>query len=506
MSARWWRTGAATIRRLLQTTEPGHNNTVVARGWLKSLRRQKRVAFAALTDGTTARPLQVVLSPETAEHLNVGSAVEVSGTLAESPGKGQALELQAANVSVIGDCDTASYPVQGRDASAEFLRTIPHMRMRTSTLAAALRVRSCLTQLTHRIFAEWDFASVHTPILTSNDCEGGGDVFSVTAPHHHHRHSESSQPSDGTSDSTGTGGRLRSNRNSGNSGNGSEADDAAAVTTAGLFSRPFHLTVSGQLHAEAIACGAYPRVYTFGPTFRAENSHTPRHLAEFYMLEAEMAFASLDDCLDLQDDFISAAAAQLMHAAGDDLDMLWSKEPATRERVQALAKGSYERITYTEAVKALEEHHAKTAFTLAPCWGRDLAYEHEQFIANMCEGPVFITNYPKAIKPFYMLQDDSPPSQGATVAAADLIVPGIGELTGGSAREHRLDHLHANITEQLGAAAAADLEWYLDLRRFGSVPHAGFGLGFERLLLAVTGLKNVRDVIPFPRHPGVCYL
>eukprot|EP00055_Hartaetosiga_balthica_P011156 m.49881 g.49881 ORF g.49881 m.49881 type:complete len:492 (-) comp7476_c0_seq4:100-1575(-) len=459
---------------------PSSSSNVIVSGWVRLLRKQKKIAFASITDGTTDKPLQVVLSPDQAHDLSIGASVTVTGDMCDSPGKGQEKEIHAKVVELVGESDPKTNPIQPKFMTPEFLRTIPHLRLRTSLLSSMMKVRSTTSHLLHNTLDSWDFLHIHTPILTSNDCEGSGEVFSVSSSNdddQSHQHSVGQE-------------NLHHNLRS------------------GLFSTPMHLTVSGQLHLETITCGVHPRSYTFGPTFRAENSNTPRHLSEFYMLEGEIAFADLESCLALQEELISTVTRGVVEKEKGALELLWSKHEGAKDVCNMLMECPYSRISYTESIRLLKEHHVKFPFKEAPMWGNELGFEHEQFIAqDVAKGPVFITHYPRKIKPFYMLQDNPDASDdGATVSAADLIIPHIGELTGGSAREHRVDLLQKALIDQIGVEEAKKLDWYVDLRKYGTIPHAGFGLGFERLLRAISGMQNVRDVIPFPRHPGTCYL
>ena len=438
--------------------------TVELSGWVRTRRDSGSLSFIEINDGSCLANLQVVAEENLANYatevkrVSTGCSVRVAGKVAASPAKGQAVELQALSLAVIGWADPESYPLQKKRHSFEFLRSIAHLRPRTNALGAVARVRSTLSFAIHRFFHDQGFLQVHTPIITTSDCEGAGEMFTVTAL------------------------ELEQLRGS----------DAFAGD---FFGRRAGLTVSGQLQAEIFAL-SHSRVYTFGPTFRAENSNTSRHLAEFWMLEPEMAFCDLYGDMAMAETMVKFLVAAALEECTEDLALF----------EQYIAKGLIDRLiqvrdqpfvhlTYTEAVAALVRSGKTFAFPVE--WGSDLQAEHERYLCEELAGaPVIVTNYPEQIKPFYMRLDDD----GRTVAAMDILVAGIGELIGGSQREERLDVLTRRMV-----AAGLDLEqygWYLDLRRFGSVPHAGFGLGFERLVQFVTGMQNIRDVIPFPRTPG----
>jgi asparaginyl-tRNA synthetase len=413
-----------------------------------------------------------------------GAAVRVTGTVRASPRQDQqAIELHVDTTEVIGSCPGEVYPLATKRHSLEYLREKTHLRPRTATIAAAMRIRSSLTHHVHTYFAATAFFQVHTPILTTNDCEGAGETFGVTAPAYTTPRSRAASVEPPAQCRTTT---------------AAKTDDAAH-----FFGRPAHLTVSGQLHAEAMAT-ALSRVYTFGPTFRAENSNTPRHLAEFYMLEAEVAFGGLDTAVGIAEACIQHCAEALLadESAVRDLELLWAHAEANGPTADVGAwtkavDAPFARMTYTDAIGALADSAVEFRYPVS--WGIDLKHEHEQWLARALHGgPVVITDYPAAIKPFYMRRNDG----DATVACFDLLVPGVGELVGGSAREERLDVLEAAIP----AGAHDALDWYVDLRRYGTVPHAGFGMGFERLIQYFTGISNIRDVIPFPRHVGTCRL
>ena len=442
---------------------------VEIKAWVRSRRDSKAgISFIALNDGSCFDSLQVV-APEALEnyreevlHAGAGCSVVVSGELVASQGKGQKVEILAQQIEVVGWVDEPeNYPVAKKRHSFEFLRTMAHLRPRTNTFGAVTRVRTVLANAIHNYFFERGFQWVNTPIITASDCEGAGELFRVSTL------DVSNLPHNPT---------------------------GAADFSADFFDRESFLTVSGQLNAEAY-CLAMSKVYTFGPTFRAENSNTSRHLAEFWMVEPEIAFANLDDDAALAQDFLQYLFHQVLEQCEEDMAFFNQFiDKGCIDRLKQVAETDFVRMDYTEAVKILQS--AKQKFEFPVSWGADLQSEHERYL---CEhhvgGPLVVMNYPKDIKAFYMrLNDDE-----NTVAAMDVLVPGIGEIIGGSQREERLDVLDARMAEQ---SIGADLWWYRDLRRYGSVPHAGFGLGFERLISYVTGMENIRDVIPFPRTPG----
>ena len=426
------------------------------RGWLRTRRDSGGISFLELNDGSCLAGLQVLVEGEMPglAKLHTGAAVAARGALVASPAKGQRVELKAKAITVLGEADPASYPLQKKRHSFEFLRTINQLRPRTNALGAAARVRNRLFMGLHRFLQDQGFMYVHTPIITTSDCEGAGEMFTVTT-----------------------------------------LPPGATDYGADFFGRRAGLTVSGQLQAEVYAL-SHGRVYTFGPTFRAENSNTTRHLAEFWMLEPEMAFCDLDGDMRLAEALVRAVLADLLAASADDLALFDRHvEPGLIARLERCAGADFARMTYTEAIAALEKSGRDFAFPVS--WGMDLQSEHERFLCeDLAGGPLFVTHYPASLKPFYMRLDEDE----KTVAAMDLLVPGIGELVGGSQREERLEVLQNRM-----AAAGLDLaqyDWYLDLRRYGSAPHSGFGLGFERLVQFCTGLPNIREVIPFPRTPG----
>lgn len=428
-------------------------------GWIRTRRDSKDFSFVELNDGSCLANLQCLVDAGTEamaglDEANTGAAVEITGELVESPGKGQKWEVRAKNIRVFGLADPATFPLQKKRHSDEFLRGIAHLRPRTNKYGAAFRIRSEAGYAIHTFFHERRFAWVNTPVLTGSDCEGAGEMFRVTtlAP-------------------------------------------GAKDLTEDFFNKTCSLTVSGQLEAEALATGL-GRVYTFGPTFRAENSNTPRHAAEFWMVEPELAFADLRDLMNLAEDLVKAVVRHVLEHCGADI-ALFDKfvDKGLIDRLKAVLDGSFARISYTEAIEILEKSGAK--FEYPAKFGVDLQTEHERYLAEEhFKRPVIVYDYPREIKAFYMRANDD----GRTVAAMDVLVPRIGELIGGSQREDRLDVLEKRMAE-LGQNPD-DYWWYLDLRKFGSVPHSGFGLGFERLIMMLTGIANIRDVIPFPRTPG----
>ena len=437
---------------------------VAISGWLRTRRDSGGLSFLEVNDGSCLASLQVIVDTTLSNYdseirkLATGAALRVQGQLVASPAAGQAVEVQASAVTVLGPADPETYPLQKKRHSFEFLRSIAHLRSRTNALGAVARVRSALSFAVHRFFHEQGFVQVHTPVITTSDCEGAGEMFTVTAL----------EPA---------------------------ALQGPDPFAADFFGRRAGLTVSGQLQAEIFAL-SHGRVYTFGPTFRAENSNTSRHLAEFWMVEPEMAFCDLAGDMQVAEGFIRFLVETALEECAEDLE-LFDRYVAKGllDRLVQVRDRPFVHLTYTEAVAELER--SGRDFTFPVRWGTDLQAEHERFLCEeAARAPVIVTNYPIGIKPFYMRVDDD----GRTVAAMDILVAGIGELVGGSQREERLEVLTARMT-----AAGLDLDqygWYLDLRRYGSAPHAGFGLGFERLVQFVTGMQNIRDVIPFPRTPG----
>lgn len=431
--------------------------TVTAGGWVRTVRDQKTFAFIELNDGSCLSNLQIVLNGTLPADVTTGASLLVTGQLIESQGKNQSVELKATDLRVLGPCNPETYPLQKKRHSFEFLRTIAHLRARTNTFGAVARVRNALAYATHRFFQERGFLYFHAPIITGSDCEGGGEMFRVTTL----------DPS------------L------------SKAQDYKQD----FFERPTFLTVSGQLEGETYAC-ALSDIYTFGPTFRAENSNTSRHLAEFWMIEPEMAFADLLRNMDVAEEYLKYCLHYTLKHCAEDLHFFdqWV-EKGLLTRLRHVAETPFARLTYTEAIDILKK--APKTFEFPVEWGTDLQSEHERYLAEEhCKRPVILTNYPAQIKAFYMRANPD----GKTVAAMDVLVPKIGELIGGSQREERLDLLEKKITEH--KLSRSDYDWYLQLREYGTVPHAGFGLGFERLVLFTTGMENIRDVIPYPRYPG----
>ncbi len=441
--------------------------TIAVKGWVRSLRSQKTFSFIALNDGSTVAGIQCVYDQacegyeETLKLITTGASLSITGQVVASAGKEQAVEIKVDTVTVIGTCDAELYPLQKKHHTFEFLRTIAHLRPRTNTIGAVSRVRSALSFATHKFFQERGFLYVHTPIITGSDCEGAGQMFKVTTL---------------------------------DEGNPPKTPQGKVDYSKDFFDKPAFLTVSGQLNGEAYAC-ALSDIYTFGPTFRAENSNTARHLAEFWMIEPEMAFADLTDNMNCAEDYLKYALRYLLDTCGQDMaffnDMI---SKGVVEKLEHVVSTPFERLTYTQAVDILQKTSKKFQFPVE--WGIDLQSEHERYLAEEhVKKPIILTDYPKEIKSFYMRQNDD----GKTVAAMDVLVPSIGEIIGGSQREDRLPVLEKRMDE-LGLHQQ-DYWWYLELRKFGSVPHAGFGLGLERLVLFATGMENIRDVIPFPRYP-----
>ncbi|MBE8994364.1 asparagine--tRNA ligase [Microcystis aeruginosa] len=445
------------IKEIFQTGQPDQSVTV--QGWVRTKRELKEFTFLEVNDGSSLANLQVILEPTLPDYENVlkaistGAAIAISGNLVPSPGKGQNIELKAAEITLYGDCPP-EYPLQKKRHSFEFLRTIAHLRARTNTLGAVMRVRNACATAIHSFFQEKGFIWVHTPIITANDCEGAGELFTVTSL-------DLKKPANFAED---------------------------------FFGKRAYLTVSGQLQAEVMAM-ALSNVYTFGPTFRAENSNTSRHLAEFWMVEPEMAFCDLEGDQDLAEAFLKYIFKFVLENCPEDLQFFNERiDKTVLSTAENIVNSEFGRITYSEAIELLEKADRQFEFPVE--WGVDLQSEHERYLAEeLFKKPVIVTNYPKTIKAFYMRLDDN----NKTVSAMDILAPKIGEIIGGSQREERLDVLIQRMQEQ--GMNPDDLWWYLDLRRYGSVPHAGFGLGFERLVQFMTGMTNIRDVIPFPRTP-----
>jgi asparaginyl-tRNA synthetase len=457
-------TSRTKIVDALKTTPPVAEMRV--KGWARTVRDSKNVVFIELNDGSCMAGLQVVVHPaldnfEQLRHLGTGAALSVEGKLIASPAKGQVVELEASAVEIVGNAD-ANYPLQKKRHSFEFLRDLAHLRMRTNTFGAVFRIRSVLAQAVHQFFADRGFVYVHTPIITGSDCEGAGEMFRVTTL---------------------------------DVGNPPRREDGKVADDQDFFAKPTYLTVSGQLNGEAFALGLSD-IYTFGPTFRAENSNTSRHVAEFWMIEPEMAWADLDDDADLAEAFVKHLLKTTLDRCGEDLAFFDDRiEKGLIARLEEVATANFARISYTEAIALLENSGGKFEFPVA--WGKNLQAEHERFITEkLLKRPTFVFDYPKQIKAFYMRRN----ADNMTVAAMDLLVPKVGELIGGSQREERLDVLETIIAAE-PHLSLDDYQWYLDTRRYGTAPHAGFGLGFERLVMYVTGMENIRDVIPFPRTP-----
>ena len=468
------------IKELLTSDKTNYEATVM--GWVRTFRNNQ---FIALNDGSTNNNIQIVaalgsLDDATMRRITTGACIKAVGEVIPSLGKGQKVELKATSIEILGDSDAEKFPLQPKKHSLEFLRENAHIRFRTNTFGAIFRVRHSLAYAVHKFFHERGFVYMHTPIITASDAEGAGEMFKVTT-----------LPLDGTAP------RL---------------DDGSINFKEDFFGRSTNLTVSGQLEGE-LAAMAFSDIYTFGPTFRAENSNTTRHLAEFWMIEPEVAFNDLEDNMNLAEDFIKYIIRFAIENNKEDLEFLSQRleeeekqkpqadrsEMGLMEKLEFVINNDFQRLTYTEAIDILKEsnHNKKKKFQyLIEGWGVDLQSEHERYLVEKhFKKPVILTNYPKEIKAFYMRQNDD----GKTVAAMDILAPGIGEIVGGSQREERMDKLLERMQEM--HIPAEELDWYLDTRRFGACPHAGFGLGFERLVLFVTGMTNIRDVIPFPRYP-----
>ena len=453
------------VRQLFRQT-PADGAQLLVSGWVRTVRDSKAFAFIELNDGSFFKNLQIVLDesvPDFREVVKVtlGSAIEVEGTLKLTPEAKQPFELKASRVTVVGMA-AADYPLQKKRHTVEYLRTQAHLRPRTNLFSAVFRIRSVAAQSIHRFFADQDFVYVHTPLITASDCEGAGEMFRVTTL------DIDNPPRD---------------------------EQGHVKVSEDFFGKPANLTVSGQLNAEAF-CMAFRNVYTFGPTFRAEKSNTPRHAAEFWMIEPEIAFADLNDDMALAEAMVRYVIADVMERCPEELDFLNSfVNKGLIDRLTHVRDSDFARVSYTEAIEILK--NSGEHFEYGAYWGMDMQTEHERYLAEKhFSRPVCVYNYPKEIKAFYMKQNDD----GKTVAAVDVLVPGIGELIGGSQREDRLDVLEARMDE-LGLDRES-YWWYLELRKYGSTPHAGFGLGFERLIMYLTGVSNIRDVLPFPRTTG----
>ena len=448
----------------------GEGQLINVRGWVRSRRGNKNVSFIALNDGSTIKNIQIVVDlatfpEESLKPVTTGSCISATGHLVASQGSGQAVEIQLTELEVYGTADPEQYPLQKKGLSMEYLRTIAHLRPRTNTFGAVFRIRHNMAMAIHQYFHEHGFFYFHTPIITASDCEGAGQMFQVTTKNLYNLKKDEEGKIDYSDD---------------------------------FFGKQASLTVSGQLEGE-LAAMALGKIYTFGPTFRAENSNTPRHLAEFWMIEPEVAFADLSDLMDLEEEFIKYCINWALENCKDDLEFLNNMiDKGLIERLKEVISTEFVRLPYTEGIKILEEAVADgKKFEFPVYWGCDLASEHERYLVEEhFKKPVIMTDYPKDIKAFYMKMNED----GKTVQGTDVLFPQIGEIIGGSVREEDYDKLMTRIEEM--NIPMKDMWWYLDTRRFGTVPHAGFGLGFERLLLFVTGMTNIRDVIPFPRTPN----
>jgi asparaginyl-tRNA synthetase len=455
------------IKRLYAGADSLDGQTVTVCGWVKTIRDSKSLGFIELNDGSCFKNLQIVFEEEKVENFkevckyNVGSALVVTGEVVLTPSAKQPLEIHAREI-VLEGASSASYPLQKKRHSLEFLRSIAHLRPRTNTFNAVFRVRSVAAYAIHKFFNERGFVYAHTPLITASDCEGAGEMFHVT---------------------------------SFDIGNPPRLPDGEVDYSQDFFGKHTSLTVSGQLEGECMAM-AFGNIYTFGPTFRAEKSNTPRHAAEFWMIEPEIAFADLSDVMDLARDMIKFVLAYVLEECPDEMQFFNNfYDKGLIERLTALVDSDFTHVTYTEAIEILEKE--KERFEYPVYWGCDLQTEHERYLTEeVFKQPVFVTDYPKEIKAFYMRMNDD----GKTVAAVDLLVPGVGEIIGGSQREERLDVLESRM-EELGLDPE-DYSWYLDLRRYGGTKHGGYGLGFERLIMYITGVSNIRDVLPFPRTTG----
>ncbi|MBK9318557.1 MAG: asparagine--tRNA ligase [Bacteroidetes bacterium] len=451
------------VRDLLDASSIGKN--AIAKGWVRTKRGNKNVAFIALNDGSTIHNLQLVIDPnafseELLKSISTGACIRAKGAVVESKGSGQATEMQVEELLVYGEADPETYPLQKKGHTLEFLREIAHLRPRTNTFGAVLRIRHHLAFAIHKYFNDRGFFYLHSPIITGSDAEGAGEMFHVT-------NFDLNAPP--------------------------RTPDGAIDYAQDFFGKETNLTVSGQLEGE-LGAMALGKVYTFGPTFRAENSNTPRHLAEFWMIEPEMAFHEIQDNMDLAEDMLKYLVKYALEHCKDDIEFLnnmYDKE--LLGRLSSVVEKPFTRLTYTDAISILEPKSKDFEFKVD--WGTDLQKEHENYLVEHFKGPVILTDYPKHIKAFYMKQNDD----GKTVRAMDVLFPWIGEIIGGSQREENYDKLLARVKEM--GIHEESLWWYLETRKFGTCPHAGFGLGFERLVLFVTGMQNIRDVIPFPRTP-----
>ena len=459
-----------SVRELFRNTAAYAGKTVTIGGWVRNRRPSKQFGFIVLNDGTYFTPIQVVYNDtisnfQEISKINIGAALIVTGELMLTPDSKQPFEIQAASIEVEGP-STGDFPLQPKRHTMEFLRTIPHLRPRTNTFQAVFRVRSLAAYAIHKFFQERDFVYVHTPLITGSDCEGAGEMFQVT-----------------TMDMK----------------NIPLTEDGKVDFSQDFFGKPTNLTVSGQLNGETFAM-AFRNIYTFGPTFRAENSNTTRHAAEFWMIEPEIVFADLQDLMRLEEDMIKYIISYVLEHAPEEMAFFNQfMDKGLLDRLNNILANDFGRITYTEAVELLEKHNDKFDYPVS--WGCDLQTEHERFLTEQVfKKPVFVTDYPKDIKAFYMKLNPD----GKTVAAVDCLVPGVGEITGGSQREDNYEILENRIRE-LGMNPA-DYDFYMDLRKYGSARHAGFGLGFERMVMYMTGIGNIRDAIPFPRTVNNCEL
>ena len=455
-----------TIKQLFAQKPASDVKDVTITGWVRTLRQSKTFAFMEVNDGTFFKNLQVVMSEDALSDYKklvktgVGASIKATGTLVVTPDMPQPFELHATAVEVVG-ASGGDYPLQKKRHTLEYLRTIAHLRPRANLFQCAFRIRSLISQATHKFFSEKGFVYVHTPLITGSDCERAGEMFQVTT--------------------------LDLN-------NPPKTPDGKVDYNEDFFAKPVNLTVSGQLNVESF-CMAFRNVYTFGPTFRAENSNTPRHAAEFWMIEPEIAFADLSDDMDLEEEMVKYLINYVMENAPEELNFLNQfVDKGLKDRLNNVVNSDFARVSYTEAIEILK--NSGRDFEFKPYWGCDMQSEHERYLSEVHFGrPVFVYDYPKEIKAFYMRLNDD----GKTVAAADLLVPGIGELCGGSQREERLDVLERRMDEC--HMNKDGYQWYLDLRRWGSVPHSGFGMGLERMIMYATGVSNIRDVLPYPRTP-----
>ena len=460
------------VREIYKNTKKYINKDIVVSGWVRTLRSSKNFGFIEMNDGTFFKNIQIIFDTKLDNYtditkLSISSSIQVEGKLVETEGAKQPFEIHATKIEIINVADL-DYPIQKKNTSLEFLRTVAHLRPRTNTFSATFRVRSLLSYAIHKFFQEKDFVYVHTPIITASDAEGAGEMFTVTA-------------FDLANDLKGA----------------PKTDDNNIDYNQDFFNKNAHLTVSGQLEAETYAT-AFRNVYTFGPTFRAEDSNTVKHAAEFWMIEPEICFADLNDDLELAEEMVKYITKYVIENAPEEI-AFFDKfiSPGLIEKLNTTINEPFGRITYTDAIKELEKHNDEFEYKVS--WGVDLATEHERYLSEkIFKKPVFVTDYPKDIKAFYMKMNPD----NKTVAASDMLVPGIGELIGGSQREDDFEKLTARMNEL--KMDQSNYWWYLDLRKYGSVPHSGFGLGFERMMMYITGMQNIRDVIPYPRTPKNC--